>query len=101
MVELAALRVRGGSCDGARYIICPYPCSPIIEAFLFTAPQAGLGSEIVLGPIISQTLTKMENGFIAWHYAQLVFSLLLTVAFTANDGIGLFFLPLGCQHVEI
>jgi hypothetical protein len=55
---------------------------------------AGLGSEIVLGRVIIESLQSNPNGFVAWHFAQLVFSLLLTVAFTANDGIGLFFLPM-------
>jgi len=57
---------------------------------------AGLGSEIVLGHVISQTFTKIKNGIVAWHFSQqLVFSFLLTVAFTSNDGTGLFFLPFG------
>ena len=39
--------------------------------------------------------SRVQHGHLAWHFAQLVFSLLLTVAFTANDGIGLFFLSPG------
>ena len=67
--------------------------------FLFVAwisvVLAGLGSEVVLGRLISEKLATMTNGYVAWHFAQLVFSMLLTVAFTSNDGIGLFFLPIG------
>jgi len=66
----------------------------LIVAWL-SVVAAGLGSEMVLGHIISKALVNMKNGYAAWHFAQLIFSLLLTVAFTANDGIGLFFLSLG------
>ena len=61
----------------------------------FAVVAAGLGSEIVLGRVIMDGILNFENGFVAWHFSQLVFSLLLTVAFTASDGIGLFFLPFG------
>lgn len=56
---------------------------------------AGLGSEMVLGSLIMSFLVTNPNGFVAWHFAQLIFSLLLTIAFTSYDGVGLFFLPLG------
>jgi len=56
---------------------------------------AGLGSEVVLGELLARLMVESRNGFVAWHFAQLTFSLLLTASFTASDGIGLIFLPIG------
>ena len=56
---------------------------------------AGLGSEMVLGETVIQFLKNKEYGFIWWHFAQLIFSLLLIISISSHDGIGLLFLPLG------
>ena len=56
---------------------------------------AGLGSEVVIGNAIAAYTASSEHGFLIWHLAQLVFALMLCVAFTADGGLGLPFLAAG------
>jgi len=55
----------------------------------------GLGSEVTLGHTLMQWIATHESGTVIWHLAQMSFSLMLAVAFTASGGYGMPFLAVG------
>ena len=55
----------------------------------------GLGSEITLGHTLMTWIATHQSGTVIWHLAQLSFSLMLAVAFTATGGYGMPFLAVG------
>jgi hypothetical protein len=65
----------------------------------------GLGSEITIGHVLMEWIAHHESGMVMWHLAQLSFSLMLAVAFTADGGYGMPYLAIGLwkfgPHVEI
>ena len=60
-----------------------------------TVAAFGLGSEITMGHSLMIWIATHKNGTVLWHLAQLSFSLMLIVAFTASDGYGMPFLAVG------
>jgi len=55
----------------------------------------GLGSGITRGHTLMMWIANHESGTVIWHLAQLSFSLMLSVAFTATGGYGMPFLAVG------
>ena len=53
---------------------------------------AGLGSEIIIGTSIMESVMQHKFGVAFWHAAQLFFALMLTVAFVGQSAFGLPFL---------
>ena len=59
-----------------------------------TCSITGLGSEVVLGVKLVAYISS-DAGTVAWHFAQLLFSLFLTVAIMSQSAFGLPFLVFG------